>query len=180
MGASVDPNLDLSKRLPSVVTNLRVLNLGAGMCASPISGQIPLFEFESIVNVEIWPSAFAKLQSIKFKARLVENVIDDAYIYLLRTPANEFDVVLLIDVLEHFADIRALEVLTMCRRVGRRVVIFIPIGQCDQDEYDGNPYQRHMSTWHIGDFVGASIELLPQLHRHFSPPVDAAWVIYEH
>lgn len=172
---------DLACRLPRNLTDLKVLNLGAGYCASPISSQILQMPFKSLTNVEIWPGAFVKLQAQHFAAQTVHNELDDAYAYAIRYfERSMFDVVLMIDFIEHLEKYRGMMLLDHCRVISKSVVIFVPIGLCPQDAYDGNDYQRHMSTWNVTDFVGASIEVFPDMHKHFNPPVSAAWVVYGH
>lgn len=170
--------LSLSERLPDNIEELSVLNLGAGSCSSDISRQVVQLKFKHLTNVEIWPAAFIKLQSLKFATDTVENIMSDAYAYVMHQE-EPCDVVLLIDVLEHFVLNDAIALLDKCRKISKRVVIFLPIGECRQDALDGNPYQKHASTWTLDDFEGASVEYLPKFHKHFAPPVDAAWVIYE-
>jgi hypothetical protein len=172
--------LDLSLRLPKDLSTLKVLNLGAGHCASPISSQIPNLIFEKLVNVEIWASTYVKLSRVKFATLDTTNVLMDLNSYLAEhSEQDEFDVILFIDVLEHVEKDIAVNLIRLCRYASKRVVIFLPIGKCKQDPYDGNPYQEHLSTWELSDFEGAQVEYFENFHKHFSPPVHAAWVIYE-
>jgi hypothetical protein len=106
------------------------------------------------------------------------------------------DLVILIDVLEHFSADDALEVLRQVEAVAaRRVVLFTPRGHFPQEGHDsfdlgGEELQRHRSTWEPDDLVkiGYRVAVLRDFHdahnesfvRAFgaeAPAVDAllAW-----
>jgi hypothetical protein len=109
---------------------------------------------------------------------------------------DAFDLVTLIDVLEHFAQAEALEVLRQVDLVARRrIVLFTPRGEFPQEGHDsfglgGEEFQRHRSVWEPGDLLrlGYRVAVLEGFHdprnesfvRAFgsdAPPVDAllAW-----
>lgn len=157
---------------------LNVLNLGAGKSESPISEKLVSAKFNSLTNVEIHRPYFELLDRLPWKTPTVDNVNDTIQNYLDEYRGPQFDTVLLIDVLEHFEKIEAYNVLGSCRVLGRTVLIWIPIGKCKQDPYDDNQYQKHLSTWDLDNFYGAHVEHFPAFHKHFDPPVDAAWVRY--
>jgi hypothetical protein len=106
------------------------------------------------------------------------------------------DLVTLIDVLEHFDQAEALEVLRQVEVVARRrIVLFTPRGVFPQGGHDsfglgGEEFQRHRSAWEPGDLarLGYRVAVLEGFHdsrnesfvRAFGPnatPVDAmlAW-----
>lgn len=58
---------------------------------------------------------------------------------------DHFDVCFLGDVLEHMTAEEAMLLHTKCRRLADTVIISIPIGHYPQDEYEGNPYERHVT-----------------------------------
>jgi hypothetical protein len=93
-----------------------------------------------------------------------------------------YDVVLLLDVVEHFDKVSGVSLINEAIYVAnKRVVIWIPFGVCPQGPMEANPYQVHRSTWLPEDFAGkgTTVEVLPQFHKHFNPPVDAGWVVIE-
>jgi hypothetical protein len=106
------------------------------------------------------------------------------------------DLVTLIDVLEHFDQAEALEVLRQVEVVAqRRIVLFTPRGAFPHGGHDsfglgGEEFQRHRSIWEPGDLarLGYRVAVLEGFHdsrnesfvRAFGPhatPVDAmlAW-----
>jgi len=66
-----------------------------------------------------------------------------------------FDLVTLIDVIEHFPKRQGFELLERCERLSRKYVILVtPNGFLAQGPEHGNPYQRHLSGWFGHDFEG--------------------------
>jgi hypothetical protein len=64
-----------------------------------------------------------------------------------------YDLVILGDVLEHMTKEEAKTLLNKCRR-SKHVIVSIPLGHYPQDEYDGNPYEKHVvDNWSKEDFV---------------------------
>jgi hypothetical protein len=86
---------------------------------------------------------------------------------------RSFDVVMLIDVIEHFRKSEGLEILDDVERIARsRVVVFTPLGEFPQSDFDayglgGEQFQEHRSAWHEADFArrGYSIVVFPEFHR---------------
>lgn len=145
--------LDLAPRLPQPFTSLAVLNLGAGNGEGIFSQQIQEFPFHHLVNVEIHPDALFQLSHHPFASPSIEFINADALEYVRTLPDKSFDVALLIDVLEHFTRDDAFELLRQLKRVCRqKIILFLPFGETPQDEYGGNPHQRHQSTWSPEDF----------------------------
>ncbi len=65
---------------------------------------------------------------------------------------KEFDVATCIEVIEHLSKAAGERLLDEMERVARRVVVTTPNLFLEQSEYDGNPYQRHLSVWGVKDF----------------------------
>lgn len=110
--------------------------------------------------------------------------------------SSAVDAVSLIDVIEHFGEHDAGEVLRQAEAIARvRVLLFTPRGHFPQEGYDafglgGEEFQRHRSSWEPEDLTGRgySVVVLPGYHgpsnRSFveafgpdAPPADAlvAW-----
>jgi len=176
--------LELIERLADLpLGGYTIGNLGAGKCESAISHQVCDLPCAELINVEVWGPYVEILQGLTYKAAKVSNVLANIAPWLLLQAPRSIDVILMIDVLEHLDKVAGTLVLSNCIRVAsRRVLLWLPIGQCAQGPYDHNPYQEHRSTWELDEFkqLGASnIEYLTAYHRHFNPPVDAAWVTFE-
>lgn len=75
-------------------------------------------------------------------------VIPDA---LGRFRPGEFDVAILIDVIEHLDRVEAHRALVEAKRIARRVVVFTPDGPCPQDKdhylMGADHWQTHRSEW---------------------------------
>lgn len=71
----------------------------------------------------------------------------------LSFPDRSFDAVVALDLIEHLEKDAGLQLLDRLERIaGRRVIIFTPNGEVEQDPYDDNPWQRHLSGWTPADF----------------------------
>ncbi len=63
-----------------------------------------------------------------------------------------FDSVIALDVIEHLKKNEALELIKNMENIAKnKIIILTPNGYQDQDELWGNPYQKHLSAWHISD-----------------------------
>lgn len=105
--------------------------------------------------------------------------------------ARSFDIVLLMEVLEHLERAEGLVLIKTMEQIARRqVVISTPVGEHEQLEYDGNPWQEHRHIWgprelralgyrvyghglrNLGGLSGVQSPLPPPLR----PVVDFLWV----
>jgi len=68
--------------------------------------------------------------------------------------SDRYDLVLMIDVLEHFTYDDGLKVLEECRRCGRNILISVPRIMSEQEEVYGNPFETHRYNWKRKDFSG--------------------------
>lgn len=174
------PALDLHSRLNGAKT---VLNLGAGKCHSPISQHFLDYKCLIMYNVEAFIPYYNELNRLaeeqKFEALVTINRNDDALEFTAGLDDNLFDVVAIIDVLEHFNRTKGQLLLEHSLRVCRdHVVVWVPIGPCLQEPYDGNELQRHLSTWELADFAedGVSVDFYDKFHDDLCK--GAAWVTY--
>lgn len=178
--------LDLTGRLADytdTIGGMTVLNLGAGRCDSPISSQILVIPCRTVVNVDTHEPALTDLKGKAFAAKETVFVHGDVMAFVDMMLANErkADVVMLLDVLEHFTATDGIVLLTKLKAIARAIYIWVPIGQCPQDPYDNNPHQLHQSTWDALTLscMGFDVDWYPALHRHYDPPVDAAWAVWK-
>ena len=81
-------------------------------------------------------------------------ILGDVMKSLAATPSKSIDVVIAIDVIEHFEKNQGWALLAELERVARkRVIIFTPNGFLAQGEYDENPHQLHRSGWEVSEFI---------------------------
>lgn len=74
---------------------------------------------------------------------------------LRRAGGQPFDLVTLIDVIEHFPKRQGFELLERCERLSRKYVLLVtPNGFLAQGPESGNEFQRHLSGWFGHDFEG--------------------------
>ena len=67
---------------------------------------------------------------------------------------KEFDVCFVGDILEHMTAEEAAGVLKNLRAHCKTIVVSIPLGHYPQDEYDGNPYEKHVvDNWTHEQFI---------------------------
>lgn len=65
-----------------------------------------------------------------------------------------FDICLCSQAIEHLTKDQGFEFMKQLEKIARRRVVFItPAGEMPQDTYDGNRYQKHLSTWYARDFT---------------------------
>lgn len=68
--------------------------------------------------------------------------------------SKSFDIVISMDVIEHFEKDQGWKLLIALERIAsKRVVVFTPNGFLPQGEYDENPHQLHRSGWHTDEFI---------------------------
>jgi hypothetical protein len=91
----------------------------------------------------------------KYLGRLHDHVYDQIFVgnaldVLLQS--RYYNIVLLIDILEHFRFEDGLKLLTMCRNVADNVLVSTPREFKPQNPEFGNEWEIHRSHWEIGDF----------------------------
>jgi SAM-dependent methyltransferase len=73
---------------------------------------------------------------------------------ILPSLTEKYDLVLMIDVFEHFTREEGWKVLEECRRCGRNILISVPRIMSEQDDVYDNPYETHRYNWKRKDFEG--------------------------
>jgi len=71
---------------------------------------------------------------------------------VLPTLQFRYDLVLLVDVIEHFSKAEGLAVLKQCQRLGKNMVISTPKDTILREGTFGNPLEAHVSQWTQEDF----------------------------
>lgn len=65
---------------------------------------------------------------------------------------SDYDLILLIDVIEHFDKDAGLAIINFLLEKGKNLIIATPDGFVEQEEVYGNPYEIHRSGWSKSDF----------------------------
>lgn len=139
----------MRKRYPEFFTHHRVIDIGAGSgtySSRYANTWLPRSEF-TWIGVEIWEPYVEKF---KLNDKYDEIVVVDALEYLTSAPAA--DICFLGDVIEHMTREHAAAVINTALTTCRVVIVSLPIGHYPQDEYEGNPHERHVTdNWTMKD-----------------------------
>lgn len=119
----------------------------------------------SILDVGAGEGTYRKLLGDKYRWKAIEVWGDYIKRYHLRDMYDEIltgdirkiewpmaDCVIFGDVIEHLSKKDGIGVLERATEGHRHVVVSIPIGEYKQGAIEGNPYERHKSTWYWEDF----------------------------
>jgi hypothetical protein len=102
-------------------------------------------------TVDIWQPYVEKHNQLKdYKVCLKADILDMAY------GVKGYDAVVVFDVLEHLPKekVLAFDLFTKMESSARKkVILFTPNGYVDNDEVDGDPYQKHLSAWEPEDYL---------------------------
>jgi predicted TPR repeat methyltransferase len=149
--ALMSPHLGLRSRLAPPISRVleaatgdpdEVLDVGCG-------SDSPIGRFERrprhAVGVDIFEASIEKSRRagihdeyVNADVLAIDKLFDD----------DSFDACVAFDVIEHLDEQDAITLLVAMERIARqRVVVLTPNGFLDQDEYEGNPWQRHRSAW---------------------------------
>ena len=66
---------------------------------------------------------------------------------------GQYDLILIIDVLEHFTEKDGLELLRQCKSKGKHILVSTPLDIGDQGAVFGNEFERHRFQWKKKHFV---------------------------
>jgi hypothetical protein len=112
-----------------------LLQIGYGLKTDAIDIYLPYVEMHNRNHV--------------YKSCRQANILD------MELPYKSYDAVVICDVLEHLPKaavdkIKLFEALEKCAI--KKIILFTPNGYVDNDEVDGDPYQRHVSAWEPEDY----------------------------
>jgi cyclopropane fatty-acyl-phospholipid synthase-like methyltransferase len=65
---------------------------------------------------------------------------------------DKYDLILLIDVFEHFTYEDGTKLLEQCRKSGRYILISVPVAMSEQEAVYGNLFETHQYAWQQKDF----------------------------
>lgn len=88
---------------------------------------------------------------------------DNVFVRGIVCDQKHFDLVLLIDVLEHFEAHEGRKLLHDFVQRNKHVIVSVPNGRMDQGATFGNPYERHLHTFHgVEEFEPYNFKLIHQ------------------
>lgn len=127
-----------------------VLDLGCGK-------KSPLYHLKNNKNFKDLHSVGVDIFSPYILENVKKNKIHSEYInkniFEIDFSDKSFDVAILFDVIEHFKKDDFLNFLPKLERIAKKIIIITPNGFVDQEEYENNPYQIHLSGWDVKDMT---------------------------
>ncbi|MDQ0447824.1 class I SAM-dependent methyltransferase [Methylobacterium aerolatum] len=122
-------------------TSVLDVGTGYGKFAFLLREYIDDFKWNiKIDGVEAWPRYFKKSRT--------DYLYDTLYKtnFLSAPLTDQYDIILMIDVLEHFNDADANLALKKAAAYSKRILISVPLG-FEQGAVGGNEFERHQSEW---------------------------------
>lgn len=125
--------------------NLTVLDLGCGIgSAGDLFSPNKNYQF---TGVDIYKPYLKICQKKGNYRELIQ-----ADITKIKIKEKSFDVVLLLQVIEHIDKKSGINLLKKTVKIAKKcIIVSVPNGCCHQAEYDGNAYQKHVSIWTTTD-----------------------------
>ncbi len=150
-----DDPLDLPALFKGLkVTDLRVLDLGSGRLDSPLSIHMRELPFDTLVLTESWMRSYRDLNILK-NSRLIK--ARDCFIWKIdvRDFRNAgYNVVTMLDIIEHLGKDEALSLIDRHQNdTLNRILIWVPIGVCPQEDLEGNPFQPFINVANNSRFL---------------------------
>jgi SAM-dependent methyltransferase len=152
--SAITPVLQLITELrPAPV---RVLDVGIGygkwgfLCREYLTYWRSVGEHRHITvdGIEVFPEYITGLQR-----EIYDNImIGDARELLPRLANDSYDLVVMMDVVEHFVSDEGVALIRECKRVARVVLISTPSVFWPQEAIFGNSHERHLSVWSESEF----------------------------
>ena len=103
-----------------------------------------------IDGIEVFKEYLTPIHDFVYNQAYVGNVLD-----ILPTLRTRYDLILLIDILEHFEYVDGIHLLKECRKHGRNIIISTPKhASMLQRECFGNPFETHRFQWRKKHFRG--------------------------
>jgi len=170
----VSPLIDLRKKIKPY--GKKVLNVGVGPDGgnSAIASQLPFFSFKQLDHIDVYKPYLDEAQKKAWNAERVNFIHGDITEY---DKINDYDLILMFDVLEHLPKEKGLKLLDS----KPRKLIFLPLenGKMRENTF-GVSSQDHISSWTEKDFIdrGFAIQPLKQFnHGDFTS--DVLWATDE-
>ena len=101
-----------------------------------------------IDGIEVFPRYINAGQRFYYDEIFIDNALD-------RVPAlGQYDLILIIDVLEHLTQKEGLELLKQCVLKGKHILVSTPLDIGEQGAVFGNEFERHRFQWKRKHFAG--------------------------
>lgn len=100
-----------------------------------------------IDGIEIFKNYITPLQKLIYNHIYFGNALD-----ILPTLTEHYDLILLIDIIEHFDFPDGQKLLQLCQQHGKNIIISTPRIDLPQNTMFGNPYETHRSFYRKRDF----------------------------
>jgi glycosyltransferase involved in cell wall biosynthesis len=111
----------------------KILDVGCG------SGTYAkMFPDSHLTGIEVWRPYVDQYGLSNLYDRLI---VEDARTWVFD---DQYDLAIAGDVLEHMTPKEAVDLVEKLKKFAKNVIISIPIGHYPQDEYEGNPYEKHI------------------------------------
>jgi len=119
------------------------------------------------------------LDALKEKYPFVKTVCSDVLDFLKEQPNDSYDVISIIDGIEHLDKKKGLEVIKQMKRVAKeKILLFTPEGYTRNEPKDtwgikgGDHFQHHLSGWEVLELKDLGFQLLekePSISPHGQP-----------
>lgn len=114
-------------------------------------------------GIEAFPPAITGYHRL-----LYNQIFEGDALAILPSLSTRYDLVILGDVLEHFAKSAALRLMDSALSTGRYVLLVVPLGaDWPQGERYGNPFERHLSEWNSPEIMSRWPVLRSRLFRDY-------------
>lgn len=136
---------------------------------------------------EIYENWLRKIDGIEiFESYIMDHhraIYDDIYIgnaLDIMPKRDSYDLILLIDVLEHIEYESAIHLLNICKQKAKHIIISTPKDIGHQGEGYGNIYESHLSQWNrksLRRILGSDTLFITNPHSHICLYSDSATVL---
>ena len=126
----------------------KVLDLGCG----PHS-QLKLFKKNPELNLHlVGVDAFSPYIQKNIEIEKIHDEYIEMNILDINFEEKSFDCAIMIDVIEHIKKEDFINFLPKLEKIAKKIIIITPNGFIEQDTYDSNTYQKHLSGWTVEEF----------------------------
>lgn len=106
-----------------------------------LDGRQKIHDWRRVIDgIEIFPAYITPLQKKLYNHIYIGNALD-----ILPTLEKTYDLILLIDIIEHLDYRDGEQLVALCQERGKNVIISTPKIKMPQSEMFGNPYEAHKS-----------------------------------